>query len=44
VQRVVARLREWGGQDAQELVGRAENVVFALPRELRPKSAVSDPG
>ena len=44
VQRVVARLREWGGQGAEELVGRAENVVFALPRELRPKSAVSDPG
>jgi 4-hydroxy-3-methylbut-2-en-1-yl diphosphate reductase len=35
VQRVVARLREWGGQDAEEVVGRAENVVFALPRELR---------
>ena len=37
VQRVVARLREWGGQGAEEVVGRAENVVFALPRELRPK-------
>jgi len=35
VQRVVARLREWGGTDAEEVVGRAENVVFALPRELR---------
>jgi 4-hydroxy-3-methylbut-2-enyl diphosphate reductase len=35
VQRVVARLREWGGQDAEEIVGREENVVFALPRELR---------
>jgi len=35
VQRVVARLREWGGHDAEEIVGRAENVVFALPRELR---------
>jgi 4-hydroxy-3-methylbut-2-en-1-yl diphosphate reductase len=35
VQRVVARLREWGGQDAEEIVGRAENVVFALPRDLR---------
>jgi 4-hydroxy-3-methylbut-2-enyl diphosphate reductase len=35
VQRVVARLREWGGQDAEEVVGREENVVFALPRELR---------
>jgi 4-hydroxy-3-methylbut-2-enyl diphosphate reductase len=37
VQRVVARLREWGGQGAEEVVGRAENVVFALPRELRSK-------
>jgi 4-hydroxy-3-methylbut-2-enyl diphosphate reductase len=35
VQRVVARLREWGGEQAQELHGREENVVFALPRELR---------
>jgi 4-hydroxy-3-methylbut-2-enyl diphosphate reductase len=36
VQRVVARLREWGGEGPQEIVGREENVVFALPRELRP--------
>ncbi len=35
VQRVVARLREWGGEGAEEIVGRAESVVFALPRELR---------
>ena len=35
VQRVVARLREWGGQGAEEVVGRPESVVFALPRELR---------
>ncbi len=35
VQRVVARLREWGGMDATEVVGREESVVFALPRELR---------
>ncbi|MFO1408485.1 MAG: 4-hydroxy-3-methylbut-2-enyl diphosphate reductase [Steroidobacteraceae bacterium] len=35
VQRVVARLREWGGRDADEVVGREESVVFALPRELR---------
>jgi 4-hydroxy-3-methylbut-2-enyl diphosphate reductase len=39
VQLVVARLREWGGQGAEEVVGREENVVFALPRELRPKPA-----
>jgi 4-hydroxy-3-methylbut-2-en-1-yl diphosphate reductase len=35
VQRVVARLREWGGEGAEEIIGREENVVFALPRELR---------
>jgi 4-hydroxy-3-methylbut-2-enyl diphosphate reductase len=35
VQRVVGRLREWGGEGPQEIVGREENVVFALPRELR---------
>ena len=35
VQRIVARLREWGGAAAEELHGREENVVFALPRELR---------
>jgi 4-hydroxy-3-methylbut-2-enyl diphosphate reductase len=43
VQRVVARLREWGGQGADEVVGREENVVFALPRELRsPKPRVAE--
>ena len=35
VQQVIARLREWGGEDAAELPGRTEHVVFALPRELR---------
>ncbi len=35
VQRVVERLREWGGMPAVELVGREENVVFGLPRELK---------
>jgi 4-hydroxy-3-methylbut-2-enyl diphosphate reductase len=35
VQRVVARLKEWGGEGAEEIVGREEHVVFALPRELR---------
>jgi 4-hydroxy-3-methylbut-2-enyl diphosphate reductase len=35
VQRVVARLRKWGGEGAEEIVGREESVVFALPRELR---------
>jgi 4-hydroxy-3-methylbut-2-enyl diphosphate reductase len=35
VQQVVARLREWGGATAQELLGRDEHVVFSLPRALR---------
>ena len=35
VQQVVARLREWGGTPAYELVGREEHVVFSLPRALR---------
>jgi 4-hydroxy-3-methylbut-2-enyl diphosphate reductase len=35
VQRVVARLREWGGEVAEEILGREENVVFGRPRELR---------
>jgi 4-hydroxy-3-methylbut-2-enyl diphosphate reductase len=42
VQRVVARLREWGGQGAAEVEGRAEHVVFALPRELRTTKAKAD--
>jgi 4-hydroxy-3-methylbut-2-enyl diphosphate reductase len=42
VQRVVARLREWGGQGAAEIAGREENVVFALPRELRPAQGKAD--
>lgn len=35
VERVVARLREWGGQAPESLQGQVENVVFSLPRELR---------
>jgi len=35
VQQVIERLRSWGGEAAQEVVGREENVVFALPRALR---------
>ena len=35
VQRVVEQLRVWGGHPAVEVVGREENVVFALPKELR---------
>ncbi len=35
VQRVVDRLREWGGKTAVEANGQPESVVFSLPRELR---------
>ena len=35
VERVVARIREWGGMAPVDLVGQPENVVFSLPRELR---------
>ena len=35
VERVVGRLREWGGQVPENLQGQVENVVFSLPRELR---------
>ena len=35
VQQVIARLQEWGGGAVVESQGRAENVVFSLPRVLR---------
>ena len=35
VQGVIAKLREWGGEIAEELSGRPEHVVFALPKSLR---------
>jgi 4-hydroxy-3-methylbut-2-en-1-yl diphosphate reductase len=35
VQKVVERLRSWGGQLPTELLGNEETVVFGLPRELR---------
>ena len=35
VERVVERLREWGGEAPEEIVGTEEHVVFGLPRELR---------
>ena len=35
VKEVIDRLGEWGVERPQELAGREEHVVFALPRELR---------
>jgi 4-hydroxy-3-methylbut-2-enyl diphosphate reductase len=36
VQKVVARLKEWGGQAVNETPGIPEHVEFALPKALRP--------
>ena len=35
VQGVITRLREWGGAVVDELKGREEHVIFALPKTLR---------
>ncbi len=35
VQGVLARLRELGAASARELHGEPEDMVFALPKELR---------
>lgn len=35
VSQVVTQLQQWGGGDSQELIGREENVVFSMPKELR---------
>jgi hypothetical protein len=28
-------LKAWGGEGAEEILGREERIVFSLPRELR---------
>ncbi|HVL00739.1 MAG TPA: 4-hydroxy-3-methylbut-2-enyl diphosphate reductase [Dongiaceae bacterium] len=35
VSQVVNQLKEWGGTDTRELLGREENIVFSMPKELR---------
>ena len=35
VQGVIARLREFGADAVEHLEGKPEDVVFALPKELR---------
>ena len=35
VSQVVDQLRAWGGATPDELVGREENIVFSMPKELR---------
>lgn len=37
VQQVIAKLKSWGGKMVTEIKGREENIVFALPKELREK-------
>jgi len=39
VQRIVARLREWGASLIEESPGQAENVSFPVPRDLRSRTA-----
>ncbi|EKE68270.1 4-hydroxy-3-methylbut-2-enyl diphosphate reductase [Gallaecimonas xiamenensis] len=35
VQQVISKLKGWGGTDVVETQGREENIVFAVPAELR---------
>jgi 4-hydroxy-3-methylbut-2-en-1-yl diphosphate reductase len=35
VKGVIAQLRQWGGEVVEELKGREEHVIFALPKTLR---------
>lgn len=35
VQAVISRLQSWGADVVNEMQGREENIVFALPKELR---------
>jgi 4-hydroxy-3-methylbut-2-enyl diphosphate reductase len=39
VEQVVARLQSWGGEAPRVVAGRAENVVFSLPKSLRAAKA-----
>ncbi len=42
VQDVISQLREWGGKTVEELTGREEHIMFALPKELRQNEKISD--
>jgi 4-hydroxy-3-methylbut-2-enyl diphosphate reductase len=39
VERVIARLREWGVEEVDRGAGQSENVVFSLPSELKSSRA-----
>ena len=36
VQQVIATLQSYGGEEAQEIPGREENIRFSMPKALRP--------
>jgi 4-hydroxy-3-methylbut-2-enyl diphosphate reductase len=38
VRGVIEQLHTWGASGAEELLGRPENVIFSMPKELRVKS------
>lgn len=38
VQQVIAQLKQWGAQAAEEISGQEEHIVFALPKALRQNS------
>ena len=38
VRGVIQQLRDWGAETVEELDGRAENISFSLPKELRVKT------
>jgi 4-hydroxy-3-methylbut-2-enyl diphosphate reductase len=42
VERVIARLQEWGAETVLNTEGKQEQVVFSLPRELRPSTPDPD--
>ena len=44
VERVVHKIREWGGEAPINLLGQQENIVFSLPRELRVAGPASGSG
>jgi 4-hydroxy-3-methylbut-2-enyl diphosphate reductase len=43
VERVVHKIREWGGEAPINLLGQQENIVFSLPRELRVSGPLPKP-
>jgi 4-hydroxy-3-methylbut-2-enyl diphosphate reductase len=42
VQQVIEQLARWGAETPREILGREEQVIFALPRELRRASEKKD--